>query len=58
MSLERANEKRAKAPRLIKLPGDKTARRSDRDPLEIAKELRAKSRLGQREARLDAMERK
>lgn len=58
MSLERANERRAKAPRLVKLPGDRNARRSDQDPLEIAKELRAKSRLGQREAKLEAAERK
>jgi hypothetical protein len=54
---EKATERRAKRSRRIKLPG-KTAEFSEKDPVEIARELRAKSELGRREARLKAAEAK
>ncbi|MCP3406210.1 hypothetical protein [Bradyrhizobium sp. CCGB01] len=57
---EKATSKRTrltKQSRRIKLPG-KSEAYADTDPIEIARELRAKSRLGKREARLDAASRK
>ncbi|UEM08299.1 hypothetical protein J4G43_026160 [Bradyrhizobium barranii subsp. barranii] len=58
--LEKATSKRAgstKQSRRIKLPGKSEAYAST-DPVEIARELRAQSRLGKREARLAAAEMK
>jgi hypothetical protein len=57
MAIEKATERRSKTQRRIKLPG-KVERFADTDPVDIARELRAKSRLGQREAKLDAAEKK
>jgi len=60
MSIEQANAKRARVvsrERKIKLPGRPVKYGAD-DPLRIARELRANSRLGRREARLAAAERK
>ncbi|MBB4427990.1 hypothetical protein GGD66_006576 [Bradyrhizobium sp. CIR48] len=57
---EKATSKRtrtSKQSRRIKLPG-KAEVYADTDPIEIARELRAKSRLGKREARLVAAEAK
>jgi hypothetical protein len=54
---ESTREKRQKSRRHIKLPG-KAESYSDRDPVEIARELRSKSRLGRKEAKLDAAEAK
>lgn len=54
---ETAREKRQKSKRQIKLPGKREAY-SDRDPIEIARELRAKSKLGRKEAKLNAAEAK
>jgi hypothetical protein len=57
---ERATAKRAltsKQSRRIKLPG-KSETYDSTDPVEIARELRAKSKLGKREARLAAAESK
>ncbi|RZN10996.1 hypothetical protein CWO91_10240 [Bradyrhizobium genosp. SA-3] len=57
---ERATTKRAlssKQSRRIKLPG-KAEVYANTDPIEIARELRAKSKLGKREARLAAAENK
>jgi hypothetical protein len=54
---ESTREKRQKSKRHIKLPG-KPATYANTDPIEIARELRSKSKLGQREARLDAAEKK
>lgn len=55
---ELATEKRPQRERRrIKLPG-KAEVYADTDPIEIARELRAKSKLGKREARLDAAEAK
>ena len=55
MSLERATAKNGKATRAVKLPG-KAERQVDTDPVKIARELRAKSTLGKREAKLAAAE--
>ncbi|UPT93864.1 hypothetical protein J4G48_0031635 [Bradyrhizobium barranii subsp. apii] len=58
--LEKATAKRAgssKQSRRIKLPG-KSEAYADTDPVEIARELRAQSKLGKREARLAAAEMK
>jgi hypothetical protein len=57
MSIERANRKTAKTGRQVTLPG-KRAAYLDRDPVEIARELRSKSSLGRREAKLAEAERK
>ncbi|EIG56232.1 hypothetical protein [Bradyrhizobium sp. WSM1253] len=57
---EKATSKRArssKQSRRIKLPG-KSEAYADADPVEIARELRAQSKLGKREARLAAAEMK
>ncbi|SDC02508.1 hypothetical protein SAMN05216337_100153 [Bradyrhizobium brasilense] len=57
---ERATSKRAhtsKQSRRIKMPG-KAETYADTDPVEIARELRAKSELGGREAKLAAAEAK
>ncbi|MBB2832397.1 UNVERIFIED_ORG: hypothetical protein GGD51_002526 [Rhizobium esperanzae] len=54
---ERANKKASAAGRSVKLPG-KAAQHSDAKPVEIARELRAKSALGRREAKLAAAEAK
>lgn len=52
---ENTREKRQKSARRIQVPGRGVVYAST-DPIEIARELRAKSKLGQREARLDAAE--
>ena len=57
MSVERADERRSKAPRRVKLPGQ-AERSSSRDAVNIAREIRANSELGKREARLSAAEAK
>jgi hypothetical protein len=57
MSLERADEKRSKRPRMIKVPGQ-VERMTTRDAVSIARELRSRSELGKREARLAAAEAK
>jgi hypothetical protein len=57
---EKATSKRAgsgKQSRRIKLPG-KSETFANTDPVDIARELRAKSKLGEREARLAAAEKK
>ncbi|PDT09774.1 hypothetical protein [Rhizobium sp. M1] len=54
---ERANQKSSSQGRSVKLPG-KSARHSDAKPVEIARELRAKSALGKREAQLAKAEAK
>jgi len=54
---ERANKKASTRGRSVKLPG-KSAQHSDAKPVEIARELRAKSELGQREAKLAKAEAK
>ncbi|MBB4364243.1 hypothetical protein GGD65_005301 [Bradyrhizobium sp. CIR18] len=56
---ERATEKRSRSRerRRIKLPG-KAEAYANTDPIEIARELRANSKLGKREARLAAAEAK
>ena len=57
---EKATAKRArssKQSRRIKLPS-KSETYANTDPIEIARELRAKSKLGKREARLAAAETK
>lgn len=54
---ENIREKRQKSKRHIKLPG-KPATYASTDPIEIARELRSKSRLGRKEAKLDAAEKK
>lgn len=56
---ERATEKRSQSRerRRIKLPG-RAEVYANTDPAEIARELRAKSKLGKREAKLDAAEAK
>lgn len=54
---ENTREKRQKSKRHIKLPG-KTAKYANDDPVDIARELRSKSKLGKREAKLDAAEAK
>lgn len=57
---ERATSKRArssKQSRRIKLPG-KSEAYANTDPVEIARELRAQSKLGKREARLATAEAK
>jgi hypothetical protein len=56
---ERATENRSRPRerRRIKLPG-KAEAYANTDPLEIARELRTKSKLGKREARLAAAEEK
>jgi hypothetical protein len=54
---ENTREKRQKSRRHIKLPG-KPAKYASTDPVEIARELRSKSRLGRKEAKLDAAEAK
>ncbi len=54
---ENTREKRQKSKRHIKVPG-KAAAYASTDPVDIARELRAKSKLGVREARLDAAEAK
>jgi hypothetical protein len=50
-------ERSTKQSRRIKLPGKPEAY-TNTDPVEIARELRAKSKLGKREARLAAAEAK
>jgi len=55
--LEKTTERRAKPARRIQIPG-RSAQYSSRDPVEIANELRAGSRLGKREAKLAEAERK
>lgn len=57
MAIERANKKTPKSGRQVTLPG-KRAAYLDRDPVEIARELRAISSLGRREAKLAEAERK
>lgn len=57
MSIERATKKTTKSMRSVTLPGKRPAHMST-DPVEIARELRSKSRLGQREAKLAAAEAK
>jgi len=60
MSVDRADATRTRIvsrERKIKLPGEPVKYGAD-DPLRIARELRAKSRLGRREARLAEAERK
>jgi hypothetical protein len=52
---ETTREKHQKSKRRIKLPGMAESY-SNREPIDIARELRAKSKLGAREARLDAAE--
>ncbi|MBY4589409.1 hypothetical protein [Rhizobium redzepovicii] len=54
---ERANQKSSNQGRSVKLPG-KTTQRSDARPVDIARELRAKSELGRREAKLAKAEAK
>jgi hypothetical protein len=54
---EATREKRQKSRRHITMPGKREIY-SDKDPVEIARELRARSKLGKREARLDAAEKK
>ncbi|MGB3044966.1 MAG: hypothetical protein WBB98_17470 [Xanthobacteraceae bacterium] len=54
---ENTREKRHRSKRQIKLPG-KRDEYSARDPIEIARELRAKSKLGRKEAKLNAAEAK
>ncbi|MDK4730339.1 hypothetical protein [Rhizobium phaseoli] len=54
---ERATKKAGGAGRSVKLPG-KTAKHSDAKPIDIARELRAKSALGRREAQLAKAEAK
>jgi hypothetical protein len=54
---ETGREKRQKSERKITLPGKREIY-SDKDPIEIARELRAKSRFGRREAKLNAAEAK
>jgi hypothetical protein len=54
---ENTREKRQKSKRHIKIPG-KPAAYASTDPIDIARELRAKSKLGKREAKLDAAEAK
>lgn len=54
---ENTREKRQKSRRHIKLPG-KPAKYANDDPVDIARELRSKSRLGRKEAKLDAAEKK
>lgn len=54
---ERANQKSSTQGRSVKLPG-KTAQHSDAKPVEIARQLRAKSELGRREAKLAKAEAK
>ncbi|WP_245449619.1 hypothetical protein [Rhizobium leguminosarum] len=54
---ERANTKAGGAGRTVKLPG-RTAKHSDARPVDIARELRAKSQLGRREAQLAKAEAK
>jgi hypothetical protein len=54
---EITREKRQRSRRHIKIPG-KPAEYASTDPIDIARELRAKSKLGKREARLDAAEKK
>ncbi|NRQ15582.1 hypothetical protein [Ensifer sesbaniae] len=57
MAIERATKKTTKATRSVTLPGKRAAHMTT-DPVDIARELRAKSRLGQREAKLAAAEEK
>ncbi|MBX5239506.1 hypothetical protein [Rhizobium sp. NLR22b] len=54
---ERANKKASTQGRSVKLPG-KAAQHSEAKPIDIARELRAKSELGRREAKLAAAEAK
>lgn len=57
MMLEKATERRGKSSRRIVLPGGEV-RYADTSPEAIARTLRGKSRLGQREAKLKAAEAK
>lgn len=57
MAIERANKKAPKGGRTVTLPG-KRPTYTDRDAVDIARELRAKSNLGRREAKLAEAERK
>ncbi|ATU92741.1 hypothetical protein B5P45_25165 [Phyllobacterium zundukense] len=57
MSIEKATERRAKASRQIKLPG-KSMQYAATDPVDIARTLRANSKLGQAEKKLAALEAK
>ncbi|MET3759158.1 hypothetical protein ABID08_006542 [Rhizobium binae] len=52
---ERATKKAVSQGRSVKLPG-KAAQHTDAKPIDIARELRAKSELGRREAKLAAAE--
>ncbi len=54
---ERANRKSSNQGRSVKLPG-KTMQHSDARPVDIARELRANSELGRREAKLAKAEAK
>lgn len=54
---ENTREKRQKSKRHIKVPG-KPAAYASTDPIDIARELRSKSPLGRKEAKLDAAEKK
>ncbi|MBB2753350.1 UNVERIFIED_ORG: hypothetical protein GGI57_004072 [Rhizobium aethiopicum] len=54
---ERANQKTSGAGRSVKLPG-KAAQHTDAKPIDIARQLRAKSELGRREAQLARAEAK
>ncbi|WP_246650509.1 hypothetical protein [Rhizobium laguerreae] len=54
---ERANKKSSNQGRSVKLPG-RAPQHSDAKPVDIARELRAKSELGRREAKLAAAEAK
>lgn len=54
---ERANKKSSNQGRSVKLPG-KAVQHSDARPVDIARELRARSELGRREAKLAKAESK
>jgi hypothetical protein len=57
MAIEKATERRSKSSRRIKLPGGEV-RYADTSPEAIARVLRGKSKLGQREAKLKEAEAK
>ncbi|MBP1848496.1 hypothetical protein J2046_006792 [Rhizobium petrolearium] len=57
MSIEKATKKNGKSTRSVTLPGGKE-KFIDTDPVAIARVLRSKSKLGLREEKLAAAERK
>ncbi|MGO4659659.1 hypothetical protein AB4Z34_33490 [Ensifer sp. 2YAB10] len=57
MSIERANKKAPSGGRHVTMPGKRSVF-IDKSPVDIARELRAKSSLGRREAKLAEAERK